>query len=39
MFNMNILTNPINWLIIAVMVLLPLTAVVLCKFYKLEIED
>lgn len=39
MINMNLLTNPINWLIIAVMVLAPLTVVILCKFYKLEIED
>lgn len=39
MVNVNILTNPINWLIIAVMVLVPLTAVVLCKYYKLNIED
>lgn len=39
MVNANLLTNPINWLIIAVMVLAPLTVVILCKFYKLNIED
>lgn len=39
MVNMNLLTNPINWLIIAVMVLLPLTAVVLCKYFNITIEE